>query len=116
MFHFINKEPLFKSFPNVAMDGNETKVLKLNWKNVFNLNGPLSKYELFVNNRSVYEGNKTYFEIEVNDTDCAFSENKFDSTYLTITIKAIIDYYESLSPAFEVPINCTSRKLFLFFK
>ena len=55
----------------------------------------------------------TFFEIEINDTNCVFSENKFDSTYLTITIKAIIDYYESVSPAFEVPINCTSRKLIL---
>ena len=74
------------------------------------MNGPLNKYELFINNVSTYQGNKTHYEIEVNDTHCAFGENKFDSTYITITIKAIIDFYESMSPAFEVPINCTNGK------
>ena len=107
----IFKEPAFRHFPTILVDSeNQTNIMKINWRNAFDLNGPLKKYELFINNRSAYEGNKTDYEIEVNETICALSEIKYDVIYMSIHVKVIIDFYENMSPVLEIPINCTNCK------
>lgn len=96
---------------------NKSSLIKLNWFNAFLLNGPLTSYNLAINNQKIYNGLDTSIVTSIKFDECSYK--KFANNYGAVihgyfnilNIELIVNtiYTNQTRQIIQKTLNCTSN-------
>lgn len=101
-------------------DDDKKGSLSIDWSNSFDLNGPLIKHDVLVNNESIYSGIDTKYTVDYNINCDQYTVElngvkiSFDSQ-VTFTIETYTTHGFVESEFYNFEYNCTSSFYFVLY-
>ena len=109
---------MFFKNPNITVEQKEeNQIIELSWSDSFILKEKLKYYEVKINNKAIYKGNKTQLLMNFYATECISNNSKdigkenMQNGYASndLVLIAVTQFHSIESPKFKIISNCSSK-------